>query len=111
MGLTETSGHRKLSWYAFAGGNSLSLSAPSHARRRARFSLSGVLKNSKVGGIAKQKLLVQRKLTGSSWRTVTSVTTSSTGAYSLRVSQTAIASYRVVCDGLITSAKRVVHTP
>ncbi len=70
-----------------------------------------MLASSKVGGIAGQPLLVQRKLTGSSWRTVKTVTTTSGGAYALRLAQSATASYRVVCDGLITSAKRVVHTP
>jgi hypothetical protein len=45
MGLRTANGVRKPSWYAFAGGTSVTLKAPGSARQSEVFTVSGLLAN------------------------------------------------------------------
>ena len=111
-GLQKTGGVRKLSWYAFGGGNSLSLTAPTRARAYKAFRLTGRLKN-REGPLASKRLqLVSRLASQSDWRVVAKTSTLGDGTYSfgsVRQKQTRI--YRVKWNGVTQSATRKVRTP
>ena len=110
-GVSLVNGTRKLSWYVFAGGNSLSLQAPASVRSAAALKLSGVL-TTKVGPLKGQTLLLQsRKPSSSAWTAAASTVTGSGGTYTFSRKQTATRVYRVVWNGVTQSATRTVRTP
>jgi len=79
-GLREVDGDRKLSWFAFAGRNKLTIAAPRTARYGALVRISGTLSNAAVGTLPGRTLVLQsRKLRSGSWRTVSSTKTRSAG--------------------------------
>jgi hypothetical protein len=108
-GLRKTNGDRKLSWYAFAGGNRITIDAPKHARPGRVIRISGKLTNSSLGAVAGRSLVLQtRRLGSGSWHTLGSDTTSRYGYYSLGVRPGGSRAYRVVWRGVKTSATRIV---
>jgi hypothetical protein len=111
-GLQKYGGVRKLSWYAFAGGNSLSLRAPLRARASRAFKLTGRLRN-REGPLASKRLqLVSRLTSQSAWRVVRKTTTRGDGRYSFSsVKQKQTRFYRVKWNGVTQSATRKVRTP
>ena len=105
-------GVRKLSWYAFAGGNSLSLSAPTRARASKAFKLTGRLKN-REGPLASRRLQLESRIASQpAWRVVAKTSTLGDGTYSFgSVRQKQTRFYRVKWNGVAQSATRKVRTP
>ena len=112
-GLQEYGGDRKRSWYAFAGGNSLTLSAPRSIRASRAFTLKGVLRVREEGYQAGQRVqLRSRSPLQSAWRTVRSMRTGIDGAYRFAsLKQKSTKYYRVRWAGVCASPTRKVHTP
>jgi len=78
-GLLTTTGVFKLSWYAFAGGNKITIKAARLSRTSWR--LSGVLNSASLGGLSGKTLVLYRKTTGHPWRVMRSLTTATKGSY------------------------------
>jgi len=106
-------GARKLSWYAFAGGNSLSLTAPRSMRASKPFTLKGVLRvrGGFLPGQTMQLQLQSRSPLQSAWSTVKSKRTGSDGKYAFALKQKSTKYYRVRWNGVCESVKRLVRTP
>lgn len=104
---------RKRSWFTFAGGTRLTLSAPRSVRRGSRAALSGTLvwtaRSGKVAPepLGSRGLQVQRRI-GGRWRAVATVSTRSGGVYRIRLRLTSGARLRVVWKGVATSPSRWV---
>jgi hypothetical protein len=113
MGVRWADGVRKPSWYAFAGGNKLTLSMPSSAKAGALFTVSGVLTYKQPADAASQTLTLQaRSPSGTAWKKVASVQTDPiTGAYSRTVKQSQTRVYRIIWGGVCESVTRKVRTP
>ena len=113
MGVRSSAGARKPSWYAFAGGNRLTLVMPAKAKAGSPVPLSGVLTCKQRSGAPAQALSVQaRSASGGAWKTVAKVKAApATGAYSRTVSQSRTRVYRVVWGGVCESPTRKVSTP
>ena len=108
-GLREANGDRKLSWFAFAGGNRITIDAPSRAPLGRVIRINGKLTNSSVGALDGRRLVLQsRRLSGGSWRTLGGATTSRYGDYHIDVKPGGSRVYRVVWRGVKTSATRTV---
>lgn len=109
-GLRELDGDRKLGWFAFAGQNRLTISAPRSARRGSLIRITGRLSNAAIGQLRNRTIVLQsRKIGGGSWHTVTSKRTSTTGAYRFTVKPGGSRVYRTVWRGVKTSAYRTVR--
>ena len=108
-GLEDVNGVRKPAWYAFAGHNKLTVTAPAAAASGAPFDVGGTLTTRVGQGADVQVLLQTRSVDGGSWRTIGQQTTDDTGAYQFAsVTQTAAARYRVVWDGVCESGQATV---
>jgi hypothetical protein len=112
-GLETASGTRKPAWYAFAGGNRLTMSAsPSPVASGTTLTLTGQLTCASVG-VPGKPILVQRRLPGGSWTTLKTVnsagaTATSPGSYTASLRPKATAYYRVMWSGVVTSTTRYV---
>ncbi len=110
--VTET---RKRSWFAFAGGMRLTISAPRSVRTSSYAKLAGQLTCSRLatatssGGLARKTLAVQRRASGR-WTTIKSVTTRSEGRYVTWVKMNATRRLRLVWQGVVASPSRLVET-
>lgn len=111
-GLRKFDGTIKLSWYAFAGGNSLSLTAPSRARASKAFAIRGRLAN-RQGPLAGKRLQLESRLPSrSAWTILKRTSTRADGTYSFAsVRQKHTRLYRVKWNGVKLSATRKVRTP
>ncbi len=111
MGVRTYLGDRKPGWYAFARGNSLTLKAPTSARSRVAFKITGKLTYRAPKTPQSKVLTLQaRKPTSSSWSKVASVRTKPDGTYSRTVKQSTTKIYRIVWGGVVESATRKVRT-
>lgn len=111
MGVRTHLGQRKPGWYAFAGGNSLTLKAPASARRGFAFAVSGKLTSRTPETPQSEVLTLQaRKPSSSKWSKVASVHTALDGSYSRTVKQSTTKIYRMVWGGVVESATRQVRT-
>ena len=109
-GLREANGARKLSWFAFAGGNRITVAAPSRVRRGRAARVSGTLTNSSIGAVKGRRLILQsRRLSGGSWRTLRSASTNDLGRYTFWPKPTSSRAYRVVWRGVKTSPSVTVR--
>ena len=108
-GLRTIDGARKLSWFAFAGGNRLTLDAPRTVRRGHAAILRGALTSSRLGapvtGITGRVLTVKRRV-GGHWRTLRTIRTTGAGAYRCNVRPARSGRYRLVWAGVVTSPSR-----
>ena len=113
MGVRTADGKRKPSWYAFAGGNTVTLSAPETAGAGESFAISGVLEVDRDPSVAGgQTLTIQwRKPSVGSWNKVASVTTQTDGSYEYTLDQQSARVYRVVWGGVCESVSRTVRSP
>ena len=112
MGVRTYLGQRKPGWYAFAGGNSLTLKAPASARRGVAFAVSGKLTSRTPETPQSEVLTLQaRKPSSSKWSKVASVHTALDGSYSRTIKQSTTKIYRMVWGGVVESATRRVRTP
>ncbi len=110
-GLIDHRGDLKPSWWAFVGGNRITIEAPSAVAAGSPFAISGVLTTRADAGASVELRLQRRSLTGSTWRTVTGATakTDATGAYSFEgLTQTSAKRYRVIWDGVVESSRATV---
>ncbi len=100
-GLVTTTGVFKLSWYAFSGGNKLTLKATalSGASRR----LAGTLTSVAMGGLKGKTLVLYRRTPGHAWRVVKSVRTGTNGAYHTAVKLTGTTSFKLAWLGVVSS--------
>ncbi len=112
MGLSRLDGTRKPGWFAFAGGNTLSLKAPRAVRKSATFVVSGLLTNRALGALAGKKIVLQRRrLTRTRWQTMARAPTGADGSYRFRVTQAGGKwLYRVSWRGVCESAGATVRT-
>lgn len=110
MGLSTVDGVRKPGWFAFAGGNRLSLNAPAATRRSAAFSVSGVLASRVFGALRGKQITLQTRRPGQArWQTISARLTRGDGSYAIRVTPTSTRLYRVVWDGVCESPKALVR--
>lgn len=114
-GLRTVTNARKRSWFAFAGGNRLTLSATTPIRSGAYTKLTGTLTCSRLatatssGGLSGKQLEAQRRVNGV-WKTVKTVTTGSGGRYVTWVRLSHDARLRVVWRGVVASPAGFVDT-
>ena len=101
-GLVEKDGvSRKPGWYAFAGGNRLTVTAPSAVTTGTPFAVSGAL-TTVHGPFKGAKLSLQTRTSSrAAWTTIAKVDTSTDGAYSFTTRQAKVRRYRVVWDGRV----------
>ncbi len=110
-GLIDTSGHYKPSWWAFAGGNKIAITAPAEAPARTRFIVNGTV-TTRQGALAGQQVILQRRgLTAQTWIKAKTATTKAEGAYTFAVYQTRATRYRVIWDGVCESSSATVRLP
>ena len=108
-GLRETDATRKLSWFAFAGGNRLTIEAPRSARYGAVVRVTGKLSSAAMGTLANRTLVLEsRRLSGGAWRTLKTTRTGSGGNYRFWVKAAGSRVYRVAWRGVRNSATRTV---
>jgi hypothetical protein len=109
-GLREAEGERKLSWFAFSGGNVLTIAAPARYRPGHAVPIAGRLTNGATGAVSGRRLLLQsRRLSGSAWRDLGGATTATDGSYRFTVKPAGSRAYRVVWRGVKTSPSRTVR--
>lgn len=109
-GVIDENDRRKPSWWAFAGGNRLSISAPTAVASAAPFTVDGALTTKEGPGAGVKVLLQRRGLTTTTWSTVgAGVKTDEAGTFSFPVTQTAGKRYRVVWDGVCESSQVTVR--
>jgi len=111
-GVIDTNERRKPSWYAFAGGNKLTIDeAPASSAAGAAFDMTGVL-TTRQGPEAGITVKLQRRgLSATKWRTVSgaTATTDADGAYRIQgIKQTLAQRYRVIWDGVRESRQITV---
>jgi hypothetical protein len=117
MGLRTLTGAAKRAWYAYAGGNRLTLNSPTSVRAGVSFKLYGRLTSTAVtssglpGGIKGRPLAVQAYGSLSGWHTLTTVTTDSQGYYHVWLRTWGTKRYRVAWQGVVTSLARRVLVP
>ncbi len=109
-GLRLADGSRKLSWFAFAGGNRLTISAPTRVRAGTCARVSGELSSAAAGALRGKTLVLQsRRVSGGSWQKVATTRTGSGGRYHFYARSRSSRVYRVVWAGVRTSATRTVR--
>jgi Cellulase (glycosyl hydrolase family 5) len=108
-GLRRLGGGAKPAWYAFAGGDHLTLSAPTTVRQGAVTRLSGRLSCASVGGVKGKQLRLLRRRGNGAWITAGGVTTGTDGEFSLRVRVRATQRYRLLWPGVVSSPTRLVR--
>ena len=102
-GLRDLRGAPKRAYYAFAGGNQLTMSSSGALRRGATLTLRGRLTSERMGGLGGKDLAVMARHPGGSWVTVTSVRTRSDGSYVVGLRPQRSATWRVHWAGVVTS--------
>ena len=100
-GLVTTTGAFKRAWFAFAGGNKLTLKATSLSGASVR--LSGLLTSASLGGLPGKTLVLYRKTAGHPWRVVKNLTTRAGGAYHVTVKVSQTTSFKVAWLGVMHS--------
>lgn len=105
MGLRTTGGARKPAWFAFAGGNRLTVAASRPAGPSGPLTFSGSLTSRALGRLAGKRVELQRRRGGgSSWTPVAAAMTTGSGRYTLRARPSAGAvRYRIVWKGVCRS--------
>jgi hypothetical protein len=102
-GLRDLRGLRKRAYYAYAGGNQLTLRATDAVRRGAALILRGRLTSERMGPLGAKGLDVMARLPGRSWVVVAHVSTRSDGTYAVRLRPQRSATWRVRWAGVVTS--------
>ncbi len=99
-GLLTTTGAFKRAWYAFSGGNKLTLAAkPLGASVR----LSGRLTSASMGGLSGKSLVLYGKKAGHAWRVVRNLTTGAGGSYHTTVKVSGTTSFKAAWLGVVRS--------
>ena len=100
-GLRTLRGTRKRAYYAFAGGNHLTMSSTASVRRGATLQLRGQLASDSMGPLGGKSLDVLSKRPGHSWVLARRTRTRSDGTYSVRVRPAHSASWQVRWTGVV----------
>ena len=109
MGLRTVFGTPKLSWFAFAGDNHLSMTTPSTVKLSKTMKISGKLTTSFLPATPSQTLVVECKQAGKkTWAKVKSVRTLTGGAFTTTVRPKVSASWRVRWNPIAVSSGRWV---
>ncbi len=101
-GLVTDGGAYKRSWFAFARGNKLTLTASKPLGDDVR--LSGRLTSATMGGLKAKALVIYRRQAGGAWHVVKNVTTATNGSYRATVELPGTASFKVAWLGVVHSA-------
>jgi len=107
-GLTTLRGQPKRAYFAFAGGNELTLADPGRVPRGGSLVLRGVLTSARMGPLADKTLAVLGRRPGRPWVVVAEATTRSDGSYVVRLRPYASATWKVRWSGVVTSPRRWV---
>lgn len=102
-GLRALSGRKKRAYYAFAGQNTLTLTAPESIDRGDVLALRGMLGSGTMGPLADKLLVVEGRKQGGSWVIVTRCRTRSDGSYVVRVRPVSGADWRMRWRGVVSS--------
>jgi len=108
-GLRRLGGSAKPAWYAFAGGDRLTLSVPATVRQDALTRLSGRLSCASVGGLKGKRVQLLRKRGGGPWTMGRGIATGTDGRFSLRLRVGATQRYRLLWPGVVSSPIRLVR--
>ena len=101
-GLRTLSGLRKRAYYAYAGGNQLTMSSPSAVRKGATLTLRGRLTSERMGPLAGKTLVVSSRRPGRAWVRVTAVRTRSDGTYAVTLRPQRGATWQVRWPGVVS---------
>jgi hypothetical protein len=107
-GLRRVTGTRKPSYYVYARGNRLTLTAPTSARAGSLIRLKGRLTSASLGGIVGRTLVIQHRFGSGSWQTVRTMTTGTDGYCSTKVKLGKTQSYRLCFPGVVNSRGHLV---
>lgn len=107
-GLRTAAQENKPAWFVFAGGNSLTLNVPDSASVGETVTLTGMLSSQTYGPIGKKTLVVQRRVPGGSWAKIGEVSTDESGTYTLPITFTKSASYRLTWPSVVFSPARTI---
>ncbi len=102
-GLRALDGRRKRAYYAFAGGNALSLRAPEAVERGEALALRGTLTSATMGALSGKWLVVEGRKPGGRWVRVGRCRTGDEGTYVARVRPLVGAFWRVRWRGVAGS--------
>ena len=102
-GLRGLRGARKRAYYAYAGGNQLTMKAPPSVRSGGTLTLRGRLTSERMGALAGKSLNVVARRPGKGWATVTHARTRSDGSYVARVRPRRSATWKVSWSGVVAS--------
>ena len=102
-GLRTLSGLRKRAYYAFAGGNLLTMSTTRAVRRGETLTLRGRLTSERMGPLAGKALVVLAHRPNRPWVVVTSARTRNDGTYVVRLRPQRDATWRVRWSGVTES--------
>jgi hypothetical protein len=102
-GLRTLGGDRKPAYYAFAGGNTLTLSAPESIASGATLRLHGRLTSATMGPLAGKRIEILGKLPGRRWVVVRHAYTGRDGSYAVYMELAASASWMARWPGVVTS--------
>ena len=108
-GVVGLDGLRKPGWYAFAGGNTVTVDQPAPVLAGTSFALTGTLAGKVPVDAGQQVILQSRPSGGSAWTAVGAPQPSAAaGAFSFEVSQQQATDYRVLWDGVAQSGAVLV---
>ena len=107
-GLRTLRGLRKPAYYAYSGGNRLTLSTTSGVRHGATLVVRGRLTSERMGPLADKRLVVVARVPGRSWVAVARTRTRSDGSYLVKPRPWRSATWQVRWSGVSTSPARWV---
>jgi len=102
-GLRTLGGRRKRAYYAFAGGNTLTMRPVRCVRLGSPLTLRGRLTNERLGPLAGKVLSVRSRRPGRPWTTVARIRTRADGRYLIRVRPRRGATWQVRWTGVVAS--------
>ena len=102
-GLRDLRGSRKRAYYAYAGGNHLTMTPAAAVRRGSVLALRGRLTSDRMGPLASKALVVMARRPGRPWVVVTNTRTRSDGTYAVGLRPQCSATWRVRWTGVVTS--------
>ncbi len=102
-GLRTLRGRRKPAYYAYAGGNLLTMRAPAKVRKGATLTLRGRLTSERMGALVAKALVVLARRPGRGWVVAAKARTRSDGSYVVRVRAREGATWKVRWSGVVTS--------
>ena len=100
-GLRDLRGRRKPAYYAYAGGNTLTMDPVAAVRCGVAVPLRGRLRSERLGAIAGKTLAVMSRLPGRTWVQVGRAVTRSDGSYVVRVRPLRSATWQVRWPGVV----------